>query len=210
MFYLQDAIINIKDYIKFKNQKVLYENERSKNFFLSVGRLTKQKNYSYLISEFSQHLKIYKNDLLYIVGEGEEKSNLTKQIFKNNLTKNIFLLGKRDNIYSYMKNAKALILSSLWEEIGFVIVEAAFSNLLVISSDCPNGPTEFLENGRAGYLYKSNKKNELSKKLEKFNKEKEEVNLKNFIIKAKKNSSNYTLFRHYLNLKEILKSENKI
>ena len=119
---------------------------------------------------------------MYIVGEGEEKSNLTKQIFKNNLTKNIFLLGKKDNIYSYMKNAKALILSSLWEEIGFVIVEAAFSNLLVISSDCPNGPTEFLENGRAGYLYKSNKKNELSKKLEKFNKEKEEVNLKNFIL----------------------------
>ena len=47
-----------------------------------------------------------------------------------------------------MKKARALILSSLWEEVGFVIVEAAFCNLFVISSDCPNGPKEFLANGR--------------------------------------------------------------
>ena len=64
-----------------------------------------------------------------------------------------------------MKKAKALILPSLWEEVGFVIVEAAFSNLFVISSDCPNGPREFLENGNAGYLFKSNVKNELKNKI---------------------------------------------
>ena len=42
------------------------------------------------------------------------------------------------------------------------------SNLFVISSDCPNGPKEFLLNGEAGLLFQSNKKNELAKKLEEF------------------------------------------
>ena len=50
------------------------------------------------------------------------------------------------------------VLSSKWEEVGFVIVEAAMSNLFVISSDCPNGPTEFLEKGKNGILFKNNQK----------------------------------------------------
>ena len=86
-----------------------------------------------------------------------------------------------------MKKARALILSSLWEEVGFVIVEAAFCNLFVISSDCPNGPKEFLADGDAGYLFQSNKKNELVKKIEIF--DKEEKNLNKMKIQAKKNSS---------------------
>ena len=127
-------------------------------------------------------------------------------IKKKDLTKNVFLIGKTSNVYHYMKNARALILASLWEEVGFVIVEAAFCNLFVISSDCPNGPIEFLENGEAGYLFQSNKKNELKKKIENFTKA--ERNLIKLKIRAKKNSSNYSLFRHYLSLKNILSHEN--
>ena len=105
-----------------------------------------------------------------------------------------------------MKKARALILSSLWEDPGFVIVEAALSNLFVISSNCPNGPKEFLDNGEAGYLFQSNQKYELSKKIKNFIKE--EKNLQRFKLRAKKNSSNYTLFRHYLCLIKILSNEN--
>ena len=43
-----------------------------------------------------------------------------------------------------MKQADVFVLSSLWEELGFVIVEAAFNNLFVISSDYPNGPKNLL------------------------------------------------------------------
>ena len=62
-----------------------------------------------------------------------------------------------------MKKAQAFILSSLWEDPGFVIIESALCNLLVISSDCKNGPREFLLDGKAGFLYKTNKKNDLRK-----------------------------------------------
>ena len=207
--YLQDAIINIQEYIKkikIQNKNVSHQIQDYNNYFLAVGRLTKQKNYSYLISEFINYLKINKEGILLIIGEGEEKQKLKELIRKNNTGNNIFLLGRIDNVYPFMKKARALILSSLWEDPGFVIVEAALSNLFVISSNCPNGPKEFLDNGEAGYLFQSNQKYELSKKIKNFIKE--EKNLQRFKLRAKKNSSNYTLFRHYLCLIKILSNEN--
>ena len=56
-----------------------------------------------------------------------------------------------------MKISNVFVLSSLWEEVGFVIVEAALSNLFIISSNCPNGPTEFLDY-KNGNLFNSNQK----------------------------------------------------
>ena len=208
ILYLQDPIINIEDYIKkikINTNDISNKIKNYNNYFLAVGRLTKQKNYSYLISEFNKYLKIDKDGILLIIGDGEDEKNLKKQIKNNDLSHNIFILNKINNVYPFMKKARALLLSSLWEEVGFVIVEAAFCNLFVISSDCPNGPKEFLENGEAGYLFQSNKKNELKKKIEKF--VKEEKNLKNYKIKAKKNSLNYTLLRHHSNLKKIILNE---
>ena len=155
---------------------------------------------------FINYLKIKKDGILLIIGDGEEKNALIELIKKHNVSENIFILNNINNVYPFMKKARALILSSLWEEVGFVIVEAAFCNLFVISSNCPNGPKEFLENGEAGYLFNSNKKNELTKKLQNFTEV--EVNLNKLKIKAKKNSSNYTLFRHHLSLRKILLNEN--
>ena len=209
IFYLQDSIINIQDFIKKikrKNEILLNEVNNYNNYFLAVGRLTKQKNYQYLISEFTNYLKIKKNAVLLIIGEGEEKSKLLKLIKTSNASNNIFILSQIRNVYPFMKKARALILSSLWEEVGFVIVEAAFCNLFVISSDCPNGPKEFLAGGNAGYLFQSNKKNELKKMIEKFDSEKQ--NLDKMRINAKRNTLKYSLFRHYLNLNKVLINEN--
>ena len=106
-----------------------------------------------------------------------------------------------------MKKSEVFVLSSLWEEVGFVIVEAAISNLFVISSNCPNGPSEFLDNGNRGILFENNKANKLSESLEvylKLNKEK----IFSMKVKLKKESMKYTIFRHYLILKNLLINEN--
>ena len=88
---------------------------------------------------------------------------------------------------------------------GFVIVEAALNNTFVISSDCPNGPREFLENGQNGILFKSNIKNELFKSFEKYlTMEKKEIYQKK--IRLKNNSKKYTIFYHYLRLNQIMKN----
>ena len=65
-----------------------------------------------------------------------------------------------------MKKSKIFVLSSLWEEVGFAMVEASINNSYLICSDCPNGPSEFLDNGNSGILFKSNVSGELSKKVD--------------------------------------------
>ena len=127
---------------------------------------------------------------------------LKRLIKLKRLENKVFLIGTTDNVYKYMKNASLFVLPSLWEEVGFVIVEAALSNLFVISSDCPNGPSEFLDNGDSGILFKSNVSGELEKSLNFYFKNKKE--LENKKVKTKKNSIKYTKFRHFLTLEKIL------
>ena len=195
--FLPDAIINIKDFL---NQKIKSKNlNYDKKIILSVGRLTKQKNFKYLISELSEFLINNENYNLIIIGDGEDKAVLEKHIIELKLQNYVFLIGYKDNPLSYMLKAELFILSSIWEEVGFVIVEAALSNLLVVSSNCPNGPKEFLNDGNAGFLFSNNKANALRDLLPKIDDKNQKKR-----IQAKKNSIIYTRFRHYLALKRLL------
>lgn len=197
--YLSDAILNF-DTIK-KTSNTLSDN--SEKIILAAGRLTRQKNFIYLISEFNKFVNIYKNYKLIILGDGELKSEIKMLIKEHDLENKVDLKGRVENVYEYMKNSEVFVLSSLWEELGFVIVEAAFNNLYVISSDCKNGPSEFLDYGKNGIIFKSNKEGELLNAFVKFHKESDEKKFLKKIL-AKKMSSNYTKFRHYKILNKIL------
>ena len=204
---LFDPVINISEFIKKKNDK--NENliiKLDKPFFIAAGRLTKQKNFIYLIGEFKKFLGIYPDEKLLIFGEGELKSKILREIKLSNTSENIKLCGYTNNIYKYMVKSKAFILSSLWEDPGFVMIESALCNTLIISSDCQNGPKEFLLNGKAGLIFKSNLKNELYNKLIEFKKS-NEIDLYKKRILAKKNSNNFTMFRHYKTLRQILEND---
>ncbi len=202
--YLPDPILNI-DEIK---RKKLDDNITNKKFFsnktiISIGRLTKQKNFEFLIEAFNKIIKKYPNFSLIILGEGEKRKTLEKQIKKLNLENNVFLIGHKKNIYKYLKKAEMFILSSLWEDPGFVLIEAGYSNTLVLSSDCPNGPKEILNNNQNGFLYE---KNSLTSFVDKFN-EIQNMNEKQIFKKKilfKKKIKEFTLFNHYKILNSIL------
>ena len=202
VFLLPDAIIDIT---KFQSQiadkKIKLPGNGKKKVILAAGRLTRQKNFIYLIQEFMEFLKLNNNFILIILGDGEEKTKLQNFIKINKLETKVYLLGHVKNVYKYMKKSDVFVLSSLWEEVGFVIVEAAISNLFVISSDCPNGPSEFLDYGQNGILFKSNQKNSLLKSFKNFVNDKDKFTKK---VKAKKFSLKYTKFRHYKILNEII------
>ena len=199
---LYDSVINIKE-INDQKKNLLSDEVTKSNYLLAIGRLTKQKNFHLLIEAFYQFNKINDNYKLYIIGEGEEKKKIISKINQLKLDHKIILLGFKRNVYKYLKNSKAFILSSLWEEMGFVIIEAASCNTLIISSDCPNGPREFLNNGDAGYLFNNNSVNDLVQNLIKF--DKDEKNIKyNKILLAKKNVKKFTIFNHYKELRKIL------
>jgi glycosyltransferase involved in cell wall biosynthesis len=173
------------------------------NYYLSIGRLTRQKNYSFLIDCFHELIKKDDKIKLVIIGEGELKENLEKKIKKLKLNQNIFLIGYQKNVFKYLKNAKAFVLSSLWEDPGFVLIEAAFCNLSIISSNCPNGPSELLNGGKDGFMYQSNNKLDfLSKFNEYLLEDKNQLLLKK--IAVKKNSRDFTYFKHNIELSKIL------
>ena len=203
--FLPDAIIDIKQFISKKNSEINnFKKFDQKKLIFAAGRLTKQKNFSYLIDEFSIFLKHNDQFILIILGDGEERNKLEKKIIKKKLQKNIYLTGYVENVFKYFKNGEAFILSSLWEEVGFVMVEAALTNLFIISSNCPNGPTEFLSDGKHGILFESNKKGELSNSLIKYANLK---NVKKHKFEIKKNTKQYTKYRHFQKLNDILKKD---
>ncbi len=203
LFFLPDAIIEVSKLNKNKEEKLIdFEKFDKKRLIFAAGRLTKQKNFSYLIDEFYLFSKKNIDFVLLILGEGEEKNKLKQKIKNLNIENKVHLIGNVKDIYSYFKQGEVFILSSLWEEVGFVMIEASFSNLFIISSDCPNGPKEFLDNNKNGILFKNNKIGELTKSLEKY------INIENnkkYRIKAKKNTRKYTRFMHNIELNKILK-----
>ena len=200
--FLPDPVINLKQYIiKKQSLKNNLAKPTNKKFFLSAGRLTKQKNFSYLIKEFKKFSN--KNDKfdLLIFGRGEERQKLKDLIQELNLSERVYLMGYTEYIYEYMRKSEAFILSSLWEDPGHVIIEAAFNNSFVISSNCKNGPSEFLQYGKAGILFENDKNDSLFEALEIFTSKKFEVKSKKFLLK--KNSSKYSLLRHHNIFKDV-------
>ena len=132
---------------------------------------------------------------------------IEKKIYSNNLKNNIILLGYKENIFKYLKDARAFLLTSLWEDPGFVLVESAYCNIPIISSDCKNGPEEFLNYGKGGMLFKSNSKISFLSKIQEF----ENINkslLEQFLLNSKQTSRNFTIFHHFKTLFELLNYEN--
>jgi glycosyltransferase involved in cell wall biosynthesis len=196
---LYDPIINVKKITKLKKENT---GLKTREFYLSAGRLTAQKNFNFLIDAFTE-LKQYCNNKipLLIAGNGEKKNELEKRIKtkKNNL---IDLIGHKKNIYTLMKNSNAFILTSNWEDPGFVLIEAAFCRAFIISSNCKNGPLEFVGSD-GGLLYKSNDINDFCKKIETFINLSEQEILKIKLVALKK-TKNFTIFKHFINLDKIL------
>ena len=197
--FLPDPIIKMSEFKKTKKNK---NDVQKKKYFISVGRLTNQKNFSYLINEFSEFVKTHSDYELYIYGEGEDHIKLQNLINKKKIGDKIFLKGYSKEINFHMRNAESFILSSLWEDPGFVLVEAAMNNLFIISSNCKNGPTEFLNHGDGGILFESNKKNALLKSLIDFVILKNSKKYLSSLKISKKNCKKYTLLSHYNLLKK--------
>jgi len=132
---------------KLANKKVKYN-----NYFVCVGRLHHQKGYDLLVDAVNKAKQVIDDIKIVIIGDGPELENLKKLINDNNLCKNIVLHGATKNPYKYIANAKGILLTSRWEGLPTVLVEAAYLNTPIITFDCRYGPKELTNNGENGYL----------------------------------------------------------
>ena len=195
---LRDPVIKISEYSKKKIESNLKSSFYSENIIL-IGRLTRQKNFGLFINAFSKIHEKFPELKVNIFGDGELKINLQKKINHYKLEKKIILHGSVDNIFKYLKKSKIFILSSLWEDPGACLMEAAFCNTLIVSSDCPSGPKEFLSNGKGGFIFKNDSEDSLINSLESAIRCKSTIK-KEKMINAKKNLKLYTFFNHYISL----------
>jgi glycosyltransferase involved in cell wall biosynthesis len=131
---------------------------------VSAGRLTKQKGYPYLIKAFS----VVRRSLpcrLMIIGEGEDKAQLIGMVRALGIDRDVEFLGFQKNPFQYMARSSLFVLSSLYEGFGNVIVEAMALGLPVISTDCPSGPAEIIDDKKNGILVAVRDENELAQAI---------------------------------------------
>ena len=200
---LRDPAIILNEYSKKKFDRIEQSQFYKKKFIIGIGRLTKQKNFAFLILAFEKILKKYPDYILLILGDGEQKMKLIELINRLKIQDKVFLLGFQNNVYKYLLKADCFILSSLWEDPGFVLLEAGLSNTCVISSNCMNGPQEILSSGKNGFLFENNNLNDLLRKFDEFKKQDaSELNTKKKYLK--KEIKKFTQFAHFNSLKKII------
>ncbi|MEM7172265.1 MAG: glycosyltransferase [Pseudomonadota bacterium] len=118
---------------------------------LGVGRLNQQKDFPMLIEAFAK-VRSKMPVRLIILGEGEGRAELEKLIETYSLQEDVDLPGFVDNPFAMMAKAKVFALSSAWEGLPTVLVEALACGVPVVSTNCPSGPDEILRGGELGPL----------------------------------------------------------
>lgn len=118
---------------------------------ISVGRLTIQKDYPTLIRAFAR-VRAIRAVHLVILGEGRQRPKLEKLVHELGLDDAVTLPGHVDNPFAWMSKAAVFVLSSAWEGLPGVLIEALACGCPVVSTDCPSGPREILDDGAFGPL----------------------------------------------------------
>lgn len=119
---------------------------------LAVGRLYDQKDFSTLIRAFAKVRAAQTNARLIILGEGELREELTRLADELKIGEAVAMPGFAENPYAAMRRADLFVLSSVAEGLPGVLIQAMACGLPVVSTDCPTGPREILEDGRWGRL----------------------------------------------------------
>ena len=195
---LRDPVIECME-IQKKKRDSINESFNNNRYYLSIGRLTGQKNFSFLIEVFSKNIKNFQIKKLLIIGEGEDKKKLKKIIEKYDMKDNIFLLGFKENVYNYINRCEAVISVAEYEDPGFTLLETVYLRKKLISSLVKNGPIEMRNSGNIGYFFEYNDELGLLgaiKDSEKNNKDK--------LLNGLKYVKQFSIFSHYKNFEKIL------
>ncbi|WP_170007318.1 glycosyltransferase [Bacillus fonticola] len=152
MKVIYNPVISNTLYVKAAEQvnHSWYENKKNP-IIIGIGRLTRQKDFENLIQAFSI-LKSRVDSRLIILGEGKDREKLEKLIKDLGLEEYVDLHGFEENPYKFLRNADMFVLSSKYEGLPTVLIEALALKCNIVSTDCPSGPNEILRDGEFGRL----------------------------------------------------------
>ena len=167
------------------------------DFIINVSRFTKRKDHRTTLLAFNEVAKISKKLKLVLIGYGSEMKNILNLSKLLNIKNKVIIIEKCSNPYPYIKKAKLLIHTSVYEGFCNVLVEGIMLNTPVISTNCNAGPSEILLNGRGGDLINIGDFKSLAKNIKKFLK-----NSKKLKDKTKVSKKNLERFEIKTNVKK--------
>ena len=118
---------------------------------IAVGRLDEQKDFATLLRAFAK-VRARRDVRLVIFGEGPQRERLEALTRELGIAHAVSLPGFTHNPYAAMRHASLLVLSSRWEGLPTVLIEAMACGCPVVATDCPSGPSVVLEEGKWGPL----------------------------------------------------------
>ncbi|BBS16438.1 glycosyltransferase family 4 protein [Aeromonas caviae] len=162
--------------------------------FLAVGRLTYQKGFDLLLQAWAQVAPLHPDWRLRIVGDGEDKAMLEQLRRELNIEASTELLPKTNNIAAHYQQAAFFVMSSRFEGLPLVLIEAQAYGLPIVSFNCDTGPAEIIKHGETGWLCEAGDVADLSDKISNavscFN---EEVTYKSFSQHSKENRNEFSV-----------------
>ncbi len=140
-----------KDLIE-QAQQISVTKENPDRFIIgSVGRLSEQKGYPFLLQAFPDLLREFQNIELWLIGDGELRESLMEQARNLGIGDRVIFHGRKSDILQWMRKMDLFVIPSLWEGLPTVILEAMAAGVPVITTDIP-GTNELVENGVTGWL----------------------------------------------------------
>ncbi|NCD70552.1 glycosyltransferase family 4 protein [Mucilaginibacter agri] len=128
---------------------------------LFAGRLSKDKSVKDLLTAFSRLINQYPDYSLWIVGEGTEKEALMTTAVEIGIVSKTVFWGTQKDVKPFYHKASIFVLPSISEGFPNVLLEAMNYKAIVVSSNCPMGPKEIIQNGVNGFLYEPGDINQL-------------------------------------------------
>ena len=200
--------LNVNEIIslsKKKTKEKFFNKDNSCLKIINIGRLTHQKDQI----TFLKALYLIKEKVKFkalIIGSGVEKRNLKEYITKKNMLNDVKIVNYNPNPFPLLKKADLFILTSLYEGLPNVLLEALVLKKIVFSTNCQTGPREILENGKNGMLFEVEDYKTLSRKIFEFYKDKKKYlkKFKNFNNSLKRFDQKKNLDKYYSIIKKIL------
>lgn len=135
---------------KGSNTNSTYSSESKR--IICVGRLFPQKGFDYLVEAWKLIAKKYDSWEIAILGDGEQKANLNKKIAEYNLSDSMKIHNPTDKIFEEYNKSSIYVLSSRFEGLPLVLLEAMSCGLPCVAFDCPHGPSDIITHGEDGIL----------------------------------------------------------
>ena len=161
-----EILLKSKEKINFK---IFNTNNSLK--LINISRFTDQKDHLTLLKAFEKIHKIIEVELL-IIGYGINKTLIQNFIKRNHLQNKIRVLKFQKNPYKFINKSDLFVLTSKFEGLPNVLLEALTLKKFIISSNCPTGPREILKNGKYGFLFETEDYKKLSELILKYSKNK--------------------------------------